>query len=82
MHDTFHMLFVLVMAGALLPKLRKERRARIRIHTTSDGIMDHKLVLVAWNQADRMRRQLNKLGHLVKASSKPDSARRAPVMRL
>jgi membrane protein YdbS with pleckstrin-like domain len=63
------MLIVVVMTGALLLHLCKEGRSRLRIHTASDGIMDHKLVLVAWNQADRMRRQLNKLGRFSKASS-------------
>jgi hypothetical protein len=38
-------------------------------HTVVDRIKDHKLVIVAGNQADRLRRQITKLGYFVKAGS-------------
>jgi hypothetical protein len=44
------------------PQLRKARRTRLRNHSTY-----HKLVLVARNQADRLRQNIEKPGHFVKA---------------
>jgi hypothetical protein len=38
-------------------------------HTVIDGVKDHKLVLVARNQTDRLPRQMTQLGNLVKARS-------------
>ncbi len=73
MHATFRMLFV-----ALITALRNEqvriihscvKRGGPVVHTVSDGIMDRKLVIVAGNQADRLRRQITKLGYFVKAGS-------------
>jgi hypothetical protein len=71
MHDTFRMLFVALMAGALLPDvmsvLESSTAAKVEplavvatAHTASDGIKDRKLALIAKNQASMMRRQISK----------------------
>jgi hypothetical protein len=55
------------------PSLRNARRSRrglvvvFEAHTASDGIMDHKPVLVAWSQADKMRQSITKLCDFFKA---------------
>ena len=50
-------------------QLRKEQQAGSvsEAPTASDGIMDHKPLLVTWNQADNTRRQITKFSHFVEA---------------
>jgi hypothetical protein len=68
MHDAFRILFVALMNGALLPDVTSTSESStvvvngsgsvsvVTVQSASDGIMDHKLVLVFGNHADRMRR--------------------------
>ena len=90
-HDTFRMLFLV----ALMTAAGRNEHPRIvrsyvkpsgsvsvdALRTITEGSKDHKLVLVAKNQADRLQRQIGKLGHFLKAR-KPEAATTAPVVRL
>jgi hypothetical protein len=78
MHDTLRMLFVGLMTGtALLDVMSTSETSTVASEShTADGIKDRKLVLVAKNQAGRLRQQ--KLGHFVKAGR----GNNRPVVRL
>ncbi len=56
---------------------RGEPVAVSEAHTASDGIMNHKLVLIARTQGDKLRQQISKLSNF----GKPDVARTVPVVR-
>jgi hypothetical protein len=49
-------------------------------HVITDRIKDHKLMLATRDKGDRIRQQITKLGHCVKARS--DAVKTAPVVRL
>jgi hypothetical protein len=48
-------------------------------HVASDGITDHKPVLVAWNQVDKLRQPITKLGDFVEAGRGNNNAGRQLV---
>jgi hypothetical protein len=68
-HDTLRMLFVELMAGtALLDVMSTSETSTVASESdTADGIKDRKLVVVAKNQAGRLRQQITQLGHFVNA---------------
>jgi hypothetical protein len=75
-HDALCMLFVELMTGTpLLRVMSTSETSTVASEShTSDGIKDRKLVLVAKNQANRLRPQITQLGHLITTI--------APVVRL
>jgi hypothetical protein len=71
MHDILHMFFVELMTGTLFVRIVhrcvKCGGPIAEAHAASDGITDHKPVPVAWNQVDKLRQPITKLGNFVKA---------------